>query len=255
MHRAQPLLGLAALLGLVACAPVRKALPTAFPLVQGANPVPARGVGASLEIGDGVRGLELGRTELVNVGIIAGIHDLVGLSLHGYGDLRNNGWRGGLIQGKVRLAHLGPRTAVGLHAAAGFSQRADRSAQNDTLRTADLALPVEWVVGTRPGGKRFTTVYLGPRLTYENYRDALNDSTHVPQHLRHAFPGVVAGVQVAEGGFNVFGELSLVYLSQNVYNRVTYGGVPFATPQIGIAFHFGGPHRWPAREKQESSRR
>lgn len=220
--------------------PTRRALPNPFPLVAGAIPVPANGGNFSAEFGDGLRGQELERSEVLAVGVGVGLEGRVSLSINGYGEIRDGGEGGGFLRVKTLLANpFGPRSAVGLHVATAWADRISGSVQNDKLRSYDLAVPVEFLLSPL-GNTDEISAFAAPRVVIENYDDRVNpgESMHV------VIPGVVGGVRLRYGFLHLFGELSLVYVPENQFMGRTFAGNVQVFPVLGASVHIGRAYRW-----------
>ena len=57
-------------------------------------------------------------------------------------------------------------------------------------------------------------------------------------------PGVLGGVHLAFGRVHLFGEATVVYVPENTYLGVSYGGHLMVVPALGIKVHTGGRYRW-----------
>lgn len=198
----------------VSCGPPqRRALPAPFPLTAGATPIPARGIGLGLELGDGLRGQELSRTEIFAGGIAVGFADAVSASLHGYEETRGVGESGTFWRMKVRLASpFGSNSLLGLHFATAWTERQAADVQDEKLRVFDLAVPVEFLL-TKPGAPRGVSVFVAPRVVIEDYEDRLRPS----ESVNVGIAGMLGGLHFRSGIFHLFGEASVVYVPENQF--------------------------------------
>ena len=233
-----PFLGLGVIQG-CGPGPRRAALTAPFPLTYGGTPVPAGGIGASLALGDGLRGQELFRQEVSTFAIVAGVFDRVSGSIAVY-DEGEEGPGGSLWQIKVRVASpLGPASSMSVHVASARAERSAGDVQDERLRTVDVALPLEFLLTHRGQPIRFST-FLGPRAVFEDYADRLdpNDS------MRTTLLGLLGGLHLNGGPFHLFLEATLAYVSENEYRGQAFGGQPMVLPTGGIVIHFGRAYRW-----------
>ncbi len=228
--------------GLVtACAPPRVALPMPFPLTYGGSPVPAKGVGASGELGDALRGQELQRAEVLAAAAMLGLFDRLTGSIAVYGGDESHDPSGSLWRFKVRATSpFGPRSSTSLQLALAEMSR-QGSAQNERLRAVDVAVPTEFLVTPGPSKSRFS-LYLGPRVTIEHYDDLL----HPTQSLRATYVGLLGGIHFNAGIFHLFTEATLVHVPRNQYQGQTYGDYWLVLPTFAIVLHTGRAYEWQA---------
>lgn len=222
--------------------PERLALPVAVPLTQGGTTVPAHGLGAGLEFGDGFLGQELMRTELLSVGLIGGVGDRVSVAINTYAETRSNGVDGSYLRAKGRVGPvLGPNSSLAVALAFSSSAREAGSIQDERATTVDVAAPLEFVL-TRSDTTRRSEVsaYLGPRLILEKYTDELDRA----QSLSAGIWGGLAGLHVRGGNVHLFGELNLLTLPGRTVRGTAFEGGVVVIPAVGIAFHIGRAHRW-----------
>lgn len=219
---------------------VRRPLPTPMPSTHGATPVPGRGVGLGVELGDGLGGQELLRKELLSGHLLVGLADRVELGVAVYGGHEDRDPAGTLFSGKVRLgAPLGPRTSTALRVGLATVSRSDGEAQNESLTALDLALPVEFLLGTSAGSDH-VSLYAGPRLVHEHYRDDLRPIDTFDGWL----PGGLGGVHLQVGHFHLFGEGTMAWRPATTRQGVRFEGGAIFLPSLGIVVHLGSPFRW-----------
>lgn len=224
-----------------ACAdPMRTPLPAPFPLTSGGTPVPGRGAGIALELGDGLQGQELYRKELLTGMLIAGIEDRVNLSLGVYGGHEEEDPAGVLAAAKVRMgAPLGGRSSSAVRVGLASVDRTEGSAQDESLLSLDVALPTEFLVNSPTDDVQFSA-YAGPRLVYEDYTDRATPA----ESFTGWIPGLLGGLHLDAGHFHLFGEGTVAFLPENVYRGTTYGGGTIFLPTAGIVAHTGSPFPW-----------
>ncbi len=231
---------LAVLVSMSCGTPQRRALPTPFPLTAGATPIPARGMGFGLELGDGLRGQELRRTEIVAWGIAVGFADAVSASLNGYDETRNDGESGTFWRMKVRLASpFGSKSRLGLHFATAWTERRSGDVQDEKLRVFDLAVPVEFLL-TKPGTPGGVSAFVAPRVVIEDYEDLLRPS----ESVNVAIAGMLGVLHFRRGIFHLFGEASVVYVPENQFMGQTFAGQVMVVPALGVIIHTGRSYRW-----------
>jgi hypothetical protein len=152
----------------ISCA-TRMALPSPFPLTYGGTTIPAKGVAGGLEIGDGLSGQEVQRAEIVSLNLGVGVADRISVSGGVYEvnefNILSGGPSGSVWRVKARLGDLfGPRSSVSANVAVASVDREDLPAQNESLRTLDIAAPVEFLL-TDPAKRWKGSAYVGPRVT------------------------------------------------------------------------------------------
>lgn len=235
------LIVLPVLLATQACAtPERIPLGAPFPLVRGGTPVPADGMGATLELTDGLQGQELLRKELLAASVNIGIGELLAVSVGGYGGHEDSSEPGGfLASAKVRIGSwLGERTSTAVRV--GYSHIArDLGSQDESLMTLDLAIPTELLFGEPEQSVRFSG-YAGPRLLYENYQD----KTVPGDDFTGVVPGLLAGLHFDFGRVHVFGEGTLAWRPETSFRGTEYSGGAILLPSIGVMVHTGRAFRW-----------
>lgn len=220
--------------------PTRRALPNPFPLVTGAIPVPANGVSFSWEFGDGLRGQELDRSEVVTGGIGVGLEGRVSLSINVYDETQDNGENGSILRAKALLANpFGPRSAVGIHVATAWADRISGTVQDDKLRSYDLAVPVEFLLSPL-GNSNEISAFAAPRVVIENYDDRVNPG----ESMNVVIPGAVGGVHFRYGILHLFGEMSLMYVPENQFMGQNFAGNLEVIPSLGVSVHIGRAYRW-----------
>ena len=220
--------------------PSRRALPVPFPLTYGGTPVPAHGVGLSLEFGDGLRGQELERTELLGGGILVGANDVFNVALNGYEETRNDGLSGTTLRIKIRAGSpFGPQSSLGIHVAAVWTNRTT-SEQDESVYAVDVAVPVEFRMSPETGKRNYFSVYVGPRAVFENYTDRREPI----ESMKALYAGAVGGMHISIGVFHLFAEATAAYIPTNVYRGQTFGGRMTLVPATGAAIHFGRPYNW-----------
>ena len=220
--------------------PSRRALPVPFPLTYGGTPVPARGAGISLEFGDGLRGQELERTELLGSGILVGAGDVFSMALNGYEETRDLGLSGGAFRIKIRAGSpFGPYSSLGIHAATAWSNRTT-SEQDESVYVVDVAVPVEFRMSRETGERNYFSVYAGPRAVFENYTDRRQPI----ESMKALIAGAVGGMHLSVGVLQLFAEVTAAYIPTNVYQGRTFGGRMTLIPATGAVLHFGRPYNW-----------
>lgn len=231
-------------LALSGCAtPVRTPLAAPFSLTRGGTPVPGKGVGIGLELGDGLQGQEVLRKELVTGHLLGGIGDVVNLGVGTYVGHEPRDEPGVLVTGKARLgAPAGPRTSVSLHMAFATVRRRDGTEQDESLAAVDVAVPVEWLA-TPDAGPAALGLYAGPRIVHERYRDQIRPAEDLDAWL----PGVLGGLHLRLGKVHVFGEATVAFRPGTTYLGEAYGGSPIFLPSGGVVTHLGSPFRWDRR--------
>jgi hypothetical protein len=225
-----------------ACEPTRFALPVPLALTQGATAVPARGFGGGIEFGDGFRGQELMRTEALSAGFTGGIGDRASVSVHHFFETRGEERvEGNILRAKVRAASLtGPASSIGVAISYTWTGRDAGSAQNERVRTVDLAVPAEWLVVSSPTAPRDLSMYAGPRMLFERYTDRLDPV----ENLNATLWGGVYGLHGRLGDFHLFAEASLIHVPAR-----TVRGTPLASdwtliPAFGASLYIGRSHDW-----------
>lgn len=233
-------------LGCASCAPKRIALQSPFPLTYGGTTIPAKGVAGGVEFGDGLAGQEVDRTDTMNLNLSIGIADRVSVSVARYGEppfLFSDEPFGSVWRVKVRLGELfGPRSSVSVHAGFATIDRKDLPAQQESLQTVDVAAPAE-ILLSDPAKQEKASVYVGPRVTRESYRDHLDPQ----QDMQHVYAGVLGGMHFSLGFLHVFSEATLLYVPRNTFHNVTYGGRLTVMPEVGILLRVGQDHKWKSR--------
>ncbi len=220
--------------------PSRRALPVPFPLTYGGTPVPARGAGISFEFGDGLRGQELERTELLGGGILVGAGDVFSLALSGYEETRDRGLSGGTLRIKIRAGSpFGPHSSLGIHTATAWSDRTS-SEQDESVYLVDVAVPVEFRMSSETGVRNYFSVYVGPRAVFENYTDRREPI----ESMKTLVAGAVGGMHLSIGALQLFAEVTAAYIPTNTYQGQTFGGRMTLLPATGAALHFGRPYNW-----------
>lgn len=220
--------------------PHRVPLPAPFPLTRGGSPVPGKGLGASLELGDGLQGQELLRKELVSASLVFGIGHRVNLSIGPYGGHESDDPGGTLATGKVRVGHpLGPRSSSAVHVALAWVDRTDGEAQDESLTAVDVAVPTELLLLGPADGATFG-LYAGPRLVYEDYRDRLEPA----DGFSGLIPGGLAGIHLGLGHFHAFGEGTVAFAPETSYRGTRYGGGAIFLPTGGVIAFIGSPFPW-----------
>jgi hypothetical protein len=234
-------------LGCVSCA-ARVALPLPYPLTYGGTTIPAKGVAGGLEFGDGLGGQERQRAEILNFNLGIGVADRISVSGAMYGrpgafSIMGHDPMGSLWRVKARLGELfEARSSVSVHVGLATVDRTSLPAQRESLRTVDVAVPAEFLL-TDPAERRKVSVYVGPRATRESYRDYLDPR----QDVQDVYGGVLGGVHLADGVLHLFGEVTLLYVPENTFHNVTYGGRLTVMPAVGVLLRLGTDHKWKSR--------
>jgi hypothetical protein len=215
--------------------PKRVALPSPFPLTYGGTTIPANGVAAGLEFGDGLRGQEVQRAEISSLNLGIGVFDRMSVSMAAYGGREEGDPLGRLWRVEVRLGELfGSRSSVSVHAGLATAHREDPPAQRERLRTLDVAVPAE-ILLTDPANRRKGSVYVGPRVTREVYRDDLDRR----QDMQNVYAGVLGGGHLRYGVLHLFAEATLFYVPKGTFHNVTYGGRLTVMPVVGVLLRVG----------------
>jgi hypothetical protein len=221
--------------------PERIPLPAPVPLTQGGTVVPAHGAGLGIDFGDGFLGQELLRTEILAVGVIGGLGDRVGVALYSFNETRQNDQGGTFIRAKVRAGPLlGPKSSVAAAFAYSTSSRVSADLQDERVTALDLAIPAERLLAASADGWHELSVYLGPRIIFENYDDRLTPG----ESLEATHAGGLAGIHGRAGRFHLFGELNFLHFPGRVVRGQPYDSGWMVIPSVGIALHFGPSHRW-----------
>ena len=221
--------------------PERFALPVPIPLTQGATTVPAQGAGGLVEFGDGLGGQELLRTEVLAPGIVGAVGDRVSLSFHPFTETRGNQVDGVYLRAKVRAGPVfGPRSSVGVAFSVTASERSLGDVQDERVRSFDLAVPSELLLTSSDDQRLDLSGYLAPRIVVERYDDRLDPA----QTLHTTHWGALAGLHGRLGHLHLFAELTLLHLAGRTVRGATLGSDWMAIPALGVALHFGPPHRW-----------
>ncbi len=220
---------------------VRRPLPAPFPATRGGTPVPGKGAGLGLELGDALQGQELQRKQIVAGRLLIGIADRVSLSAASYGGHEDRDPSGSLLSGKVRLGSLlGRRTSTALHLGLASMSRSDGPAQDESLTAEDFALPTELLLGPLVGSSHFS-LYAGPRLMHESYHDRLHPGTSVDTWM----PGVLGGAHLQLGGVvHLFAESTVAWRPATRYNDFRYPGGAIFLPSGSIVAFLGSPFPW-----------
>lgn len=223
--------------------PERFALPVPVPLTQGGTTVPAEGAGGMLEFGDGLLGQELLRTDMISIGAMAGVGDRFSASVHSFTETRGNEMEGTFVRAKVRAGSpAGPASSVAVAVTFSTSDRAAGDVQDERVTTFDLAVPAEFRLASSESRRRDFSAYAGPRIARINYDDRLEPAFD----LNSTYWGGLIGVHARISNFHFFGEASLIRLPARTARGVAYDGRWTVSPALGIAFHFGKVHEWPA---------
>lgn len=227
--------------------PVRRALPSPFPLVYGGVPVPAEGVGGSIEFGDGFRGQEQIRTEAVAAGLVVGIRDLIAVSLNTYSETQSNGLGGTFARLKIGVGRpFGPRSSLGVHLATAWTEEQADTVQDERLRSYDAAVPAEFLLWSNPRGPGKFSAYIGPRVVLERYTDRLNAAGS----LNFSHWGILGGAHANVGILDLFAEANLAHVPVTRYRGQSYGGYWTVIPTVGLTLHAGRSHRWGSETPQ-----
>jgi len=223
--------------------PKRVALKSPFPLTYGGTTIPANGVAVGVEYGSGLAGQELDRAAILNLNLGIGVLDRISVATAAYGGHESGDTAGVLWRAKVRLGEwFGPRSSVGVHVGVATSDRQDLPAQDENLRSIDVAVPAEFLLSDpTERGKR--SVYVGPRVIRETYHDELDRG----QDLRATYAGVLGGAHVRFGVLHLFGEATLLYVPKHSLHGVTSGGRLTMMPTVGALLRIGTEHKWEGR--------
>ena len=223
--------------------PKRVALKSPFPLTYGGTTIPANGVSVGVEYGSGLAGQELDRAAILNLNLGIGVLDRISVSAAAYGGHENGDASGVLWRAKVRLGEwFGPRSSVGVHVGVATTDRQDLPAQDEDLRSIDVAVPAEFLLSD-PTERAKRSVYIGPRVIRETYHDDLDRR----QDLRATYGGVLGGAHVRYGVLHLFAEATLVYVPKSSWHGVTYGGRLTVMPTVGALLRIGTEHKWEGR--------
>jgi hypothetical protein len=227
-----------------ACAsPKRVALKSPFPLTYGGTTIPANGVSVGVEYGSGLAGQELDRAAILNLNLGIGVLDRISVSAAAYGGHESGDASGVLWRAKVRLGEwFGPRSSVGVHVGVATTDRQDLPAQDEDLRSIDVAVPAEFLLSD-PTERAKRSVYIGPRVIRETYHDDLDRR----QNLRATYAGVLGGAHLRYGVLHLFAEATLVYVPKSSLHGVTFGGRLTMMPTVGALLRIGTEHKWEGR--------
>ncbi len=231
---------IAVLLAPACVTPARTPLPAPLPLTTGGTPVPGRGVGAALELGDGLMGQELMRKELLTGTLLVGVADRANLSVAVYGGHEQDDPGGFQAAAKVRVGSpLGARSSTAVRLGLASIDRVEAPEQDESLLSLDLAVPTELLVNDPSDDTRFG-VYAGPRLTYEDYRDE-----QVPEDgFTGLMPGLLGGLHLDFGAVDLFGEGTLAFRPETRRRDGVHDGGPIFLPTAGVVAHTGSPFPW-----------
>lgn len=232
-----------------ACAPVgqRAPLPAPLPLTTGGTPVPGHGIGLGIGIGDGLQGQELLRKELHFFTLTGGVADVgsLGYSFYsGHDQDVDEEPTVHVVAGKVRIGSFFGRTSTAVHASYSQTDRAEfdesfTPVQDEALVVWELAVPTEFLLSALHETTQ-VSVYIGPRIMYEDYSDAL-----VPaDDLSDVIPAILAGIHFRYHSVHLFGEGNLVFRPETTYRGTTFDGGTILLPIAGIIGHIGSPFRW-----------
>jgi len=228
----------------VACVtPKRVALKSPFALTYGGATIPANGVAVGVEYGSGLAGQEVERAAILNLNLGIGLLDRVNVSAAAYGGTESGDPPGVLWRAKVRLGEwFGPRSSVGVHVGVATTDRQDLPAQDERLRSIDVAVPAEFLLSDpTERGKR--SLYVGPRVMRETYHDDLDRS----QDLLATYAGLLGGAHLRYGVLHLFAEATLLYVPKSSLHGVTYGGRLTVMPMLGALLRIGTEHKWEER--------
>lgn len=241
---------------------VRLPLPVPFSPIGGATPVPANGVGASLELAGSIRGPELARGQIRAVGIGVGAGDRLGIWLSNprtedYVDQSTLHTDIQQIRAKAVLAKpFGGRAALAVYGGHAFGNRliseenyiydpgvppvlVRDTLQDDAVWSWEIGAPAELLLGRRDAEAR-PSIFLGPRVVFVRYDDRVrSDGT-----FRLVLPGAVGGLHITADRYEFFFETTLAYLPRRAYNGLTAGGRFNLMPAVGVAVRVGPPYRW-----------
>ena len=223
--------------------PKRVALKSPFALTYGGTTIPANGVAVGVEYGSGLAGQELERAAILNLNLGIGVLDRVSVSAAAYGGHESGDPPGVLWRAKVRLGEwFGPRSSVGLHVGVATTDRRDLPAQDERLRSIDVAVPAEFLLSD-PTERAKRSVYVGPRVMRETYRDELDRR----QDLLTTYAGILGGGHVRYGVLHLFAEVTLLYVPKTSLHGVNYGGRITVIPTVGALLRIGTEHKWEGR--------
>jgi hypothetical protein len=233
-----------------ACEPAaRVALPSPFPLTYGGTPIPANGIGTGLEFGDALRGQERERAEVLTALLAGGIDDRASASFAGYSGRENGDHSGQIWRLKLRLGDLfGRRSSTSLHFAYATMKRSSDTLQNDRLRTADVALPTEFLL-TDPAEPNKASLVIGPRLTYEQYTDFLDQRQSKPA----LYPGLLGGLHFNVWIVHLYAEATLLHVPKDLFRGQPYGGRVTVMPSIGAVLQIGPSYSWGGKAKTSAA--
>jgi len=228
----------------VACvSPKRVALKSPFALTYGGATIPANGVAVGVEYGSGLAGQELERAAILNLNLGIGVLDRVTVSAAAYGGTESGDPSGVLWRAKVRLEEwFGPRSSVGVHVGVATTDRQDLPAQDERLRSIDVAVPAEFMLSD-PTERGQRSLYVGPRVMRETYRDELDRR----QDLLTTYAGVLGGAHLRYGVLHLFAEATLLYVPKSSLHGVTFGGRLTVMPMVGALLRIGTEHKWQRR--------
>jgi hypothetical protein len=228
----------------VACvAPKRVALKSPFALTYGGTTIPANGVAVGAEYGSGLAGQELARAAIFNLNLGIGVLDRVSVSAAAYSGAESGDPPGVLWRGKVRLGEwFGPRSSVAAHVGVATTDRRDLPAQDERLRSIDVAVPAEFLLSD-PAERGKRSLYIGPRVMRETYHDELDRR----QDLLATYVGVLGGAHLRYGVLHLFAEATLLYVPKSSLHGVTNGGRLTVIPTVGALLRIGTEHKWEDR--------
>ena len=166
---------------------IRVPLPSPLSTVGGARPPVYQGFQLISEFGDGVWGQEQERAEMIGGGLGLAMGGRVELQFLAFSPTKkvvsdetgrsHSGASANQFKGKVLVEKFeAQRLNLGVHLAVSGASREAGGAQDESLRSVDLAVPVEfdWIrspEGTRNSSVKDLSVFAGPRIIHQSLDD------------------------------------------------------------------------------------
>ncbi len=237
-----------ALLGsLSACVPPsgpapRVPLAAPFGTVGGSRPARPQGLQAVGEFGDGVWGLAQERAEFLGFGLSYAFDDrvevggIVWATTRGVINSAGNEHTGQPtygIRAKARLTDFGSGGgAVGVHLAY-MTSHYEEDVQDERLHALDLAIPFALYPLSRDGPDHRLSLYAGPRLVLQSFRDQFTQVT-----ATGTAAGALAGVAARWRGLRFAGELTVARTPSLSDDTTSFDGGWIALPMASVRLVF-----------------
>lgn len=210
---------------------IRVPLPSPLSTVGGARPAVHQGFELVAEFGDGVWGQEQERAEMVGGGVGVALGGRVEVQYLDFSPTKkvvsdstgndHAGESADHLKGKVLVKEFETqRLAVGIHLATSGADRRAGTVQDESLRSVDFALPVEfdWVrspKGTRNSAVKDLSVFAGPRIIHQRL-----DDNRTRESESGTLWGLNFGLRTRLSYISLIGELNLAWTPE-----MTLGGI------------------------------